>query len=46
MGIRYDTQQLLNDADMVEVAQEIGIRMKSSADRTRNIGILCPNPRH
>lgn len=46
MKAHYDIQQLLKDADMVEVAKEIGIRMKSHTNQTQNIGILCPNPEH
>lgn len=46
MKARYDIQQLLKDADMVEVAKEIGIQMKSHTNLTQNIGILCPNPEH
>ena len=43
---RYDIEQLLNDADMKEVAQEIGIKINYEKKTRKNTGILCPNPDH
>lgn len=44
--LRYDTEQLLADADMKEIAQEIGIKIEQDRGLSRNTGILCPNPDH
>lgn len=43
---RYDTDRLLADADMKTVALEIGMKVNQTTSSSKNIGILCPNPKH
>ena len=44
--LRYDTELLLADADMKEIAQEIGIKIEQDRGLSGKAGILCPNPDH
>lgn len=46
MKVRYDTERLLKDADPVEVAREIGMKIKKETRQAKYTGILCPNPMH
>lgn len=42
----YDTDRLTSDADMKEIAREIGIQIRPEIGSKKNASILCPNPEH
>ena len=37
----YDADRLLTDADMKEIAREIGIQIRSDTGARKNVSILC-----